>query len=82
MITPSRTSRRVRNASCHAHPESQTILGILDYMVPLDELDASLIALRRVQYTNALFLVLILASLSGIFIWLMVNIPVRNSRSD
>jgi two-component system NtrC family sensor kinase len=77
MITPIKNEPSCSNASCHAHPESQTILGILDYMVPLDELDASLVALRKVQYTNALFLVLILASLSGVFIWLMVNIPVR-----
>jgi two-component system, NtrC family, sensor kinase len=77
MITPIKNEPACSNASCHAHPESQTILGILDYMVPLDELDASLIALKKVQYTNAVLLVVILTSLSGIFIWLMVNIPVR-----
>jgi two-component system, NtrC family, sensor kinase len=77
MITPIKNEPACSNASCHAHPESQTILGILDYMVPLDELDASLIALKRVQYTNAVLLVVILTSLSGIFIWLMVNIPVK-----
>jgi two-component system NtrC family sensor kinase len=77
MITPIKNEPSCSNASCHAHPESQTILGILDYMVPLDELDASLIALKRVQYTNSVLLVVALTSLAGIFIWLMVNIPVR-----
>ncbi|MFI5252599.1 MAG: sensor histidine kinase [Bacteroidota bacterium] len=77
MITPIRNEESCSEASCHAHPESQTILGILDYMVPLDELDASLIDLKRVQYINAFLLVFVVTGLTGIFIWRMVNIPVR-----
>lgn len=77
MITPIRNEPSCSTAACHAHPESQTILGILDIMVPLDDFDASLVSLKRVQYTNALLLVIGVTSLAGMFIWLMVNIPVR-----
>jgi two-component system NtrC family sensor kinase len=77
MITPIRNQPSCATAECHAHPESQTVLGILDVIVPLEDLDAGLEELRRVQYTSAGAMVIIVTSLAGVFIWLMVNRPVR-----
>lgn len=77
MITPIKNEVACATADCHAHPESQTVLGVLDVMMPLRDFDRSLAELKRVQYTNALILVLIVTLFAGIFIWLMVNIPVK-----
>lgn len=77
MITPIRNQRSCSDAECHAHPQTQTVLGVLDVMVPLSDLDASLEELQQVQYLSAGATVLVLTSLVGIFIWVMVNRPVR-----
>ncbi len=77
MITPIRNEASCATADCHAHPETQTVLGILDVLIPLRDLDHSLAELKYVQYLNALILVLAVTLFSGAFIWLMVNIPVK-----
>jgi len=77
MITPIKNERSCSSAECHAHPASQTVLGVLDVMVPLQELDASFDELKRTQIFSALSLVVIVGAFVWIFIWRMVNIPVR-----
>jgi two-component system NtrC family sensor kinase len=77
MITPINNEPSCATAACHAHPASQTVLGVLDVMMPLQEFDESLAELKTVQYTNALVLVLVVTLFAGVFIWLMVNIPVK-----
>lgn len=77
MITPIRNELKCSSADCHAHPASQTVLGVLDVMVPLGGLDENLASLRQERYTSALLMVIVVAGLAGVFIWLMVNIPVR-----
>jgi two-component system NtrC family sensor kinase len=42
------------SAACHAHPESQTVLGVLDVTIPLDDVDANI---RNSQLTIILFAV-------------------------
>jgi two-component system NtrC family sensor kinase len=77
MITPIKNEATCAAAGCHASPSSQTILGILDVMVPLDELDRSLSDLRRVQVSSAIAMVVLITFLAGLFIWRMVTVPVR-----
>lgn len=77
MITPIKNEASCATAPCHAHPESQTVLGVLDVMTPLKQLDESVAELKNVQYSNALILVLVVTLFAGVFIWLMVNIPVK-----
>lgn len=77
MITPIKNEASCSNAECHAHPATQTVLGVLDVMVPLKELDESLSELRKEQYISATIWVAIVASFAGIFIWVMVTTPVR-----
>ncbi|HEY4613698.1 MAG TPA: HAMP domain-containing sensor histidine kinase [Bacteroidota bacterium] len=76
-ITPIKNESSCATAACHAHPESQTVLGVLDVMVPLKDFDASLAELKSAQYTNAVILAAAVTLFTGIFIWLMVNIPVK-----
>ncbi len=77
VITPIRNEPSCYNAPCHEHPASQTVLGVLDVMLPLKTLDASLVQLRHSTYLGGALMVLSVTLFSGIFIWIMVNIPVR-----
>ncbi len=46
-------------------------------MMPLREIDANLESLNRSQYLNALFMFFVMTTFVGIFIWIVVNIPVH-----
>ncbi len=77
VITPIKNEPACYNAACHVHPESQTVLGVLDVMLPLTGLDASLAQLRRSTYLWGALMVFSVTAFAGVFIWIMVNIPVR-----
>ncbi len=77
VITPIRNEPSCYNAPCHEHPSSQTVLGVLDVMLPLKGMDADMAQLRRSTYLGGGLMVLSVTAFAGIFIWIMVNIPVR-----
>jgi two-component system NtrC family sensor kinase len=77
MITAVHNEPSCVTVDCHAHPSTQTVLGVFDVMMPLKELDANLASMRRELWTNALLMFLAITFFTGIFIWLVVNIPVR-----
>ncbi len=77
VITPIRNEPSCYNAPCHEHPANQTVLGVLDVMLPLKAMDASLVQLRHSTYLGGALMLLSVTLFSGIFIWIMVNIPVR-----
>lgn len=77
VITPIKNEPSCYNAPCHEHPSNQTVLGVLDVMLPLKGMDASLVQLRRYSYLGGALMVLCVTLFAGIFIWIMVNIPVR-----
>ncbi len=47
-------------------------------MLPLNEIDALLVESTQMHYLSSFILVAAVAVVSGIFIWFLVNIPVRN----
>ena len=77
MITAIHNEPSCATADCHAHSSSQTVLGVLDVMLPLNELDANVASMKREQWTNALMMFLAVMFFAGIFIWFVVNRPVR-----
>jgi two-component system, NtrC family, sensor kinase len=77
MITAIHNEPSCTTPECHAHTSSQTVLGVLDVMLPLNELDDNVAAMKREQWTNALLMVLAVTLFTGIFIWIVVNRPVR-----
>ncbi|MCL5035080.1 MAG: ATP-binding protein [Bacteroidetes bacterium] len=77
VITPIRNEPSCYNAPCHEHPSSQTVLGVLDVMLPLKGMDADLAQLRASTYMGSALMVLSVTAFAGLFIWIMVNIPVR-----
>jgi two-component system NtrC family sensor kinase len=77
VITPIENQPSCSNASCHAHPESVRILGVLDTNVSLDKVDVSLARERNsmLAYTGSALLLVVV--LSGVFIWIEVSNPLR-----
>ncbi|MGO9481393.1 MAG: ATP-binding protein [Candidatus Kryptoniota bacterium] len=77
VITPIKNEPGCYNADCHEHSSSQTVLGVLDVMLPLKGLDQNLSQLRNSTYVTASLMVAAVTLFSGVFIWMMVNVPVR-----
>ena len=77
IITPIENQPSCSTAECHAHPAEQQVLGVLDTNVSLARADADLrqSSLRMGAYT--VFAVMLIAVLTGIFVWRMVHIPVK-----
>lgn len=77
VITPIKNQQSCYEAECHAHDQSQTILGVLDVMIPLSETERSIAEIEKLQYSGGLLLLLVLTAFCGWFLWRMVNIPVQ-----
>ncbi len=77
VITPIKNQLGCYDAPCHAHHESQTILGVLDVMIPLTETERHLADLERTQYAGGIILLGVLTLFCGLFLWRTVNIPVQ-----
>ncbi|HEY6937111.1 MAG TPA: ATP-binding protein [Terriglobales bacterium] len=77
IITPIENQPSCSNAACHAHPASQQILGVLDTNLSLAAADASLAqgTRRLLAYTGVA--VLLIAFLSWVFVWQVVQKPVK-----
>ena len=77
IITPIENRPSCSSAECHAHPAEQQVLGVLDTNVSLTRADANLreSSLRMGAYT--LVAMVLIAVLTGIFIWRMVHLPVK-----
>ena len=77
IITPIRNDENCATNECHAHNASQTVLGVLDVMIPLQDVDQNIKRFEQTQIAGSIMLVLVLTGFASIFIWRMVNIPVR-----
>jgi two-component system NtrC family sensor kinase len=77
IITPIRNDSSCSTNDCHAHSSSQTVLGILDVMLPLQDVDQDIAQFERTQVLGSFSLVILLTGFVTIFIWRVVNIPVK-----
>ena len=77
LITPIKNDEVCSQAACHAHPSDQTVLGVLDVMLPMKEHDELLAEEIRAQYIGAGLLVLVVTLVAGLFLWFLVYRPVR-----
>ncbi len=77
LITPIKNESSCSESECHAHAEAQTILGVFDVLLPLNDFDSTLALTEREQWLNALYMFLAIVSVSGIFLWIVVNRPVN-----
>jgi two-component system NtrC family sensor kinase len=73
IITPIENQPSCWNAACHAHPEEQKILGVLDTNLSLARADAQVkqSSWRMLAYT--LLAMVAISALSWIFVWKLVG---------
>jgi two-component system NtrC family sensor kinase len=81
IINPIENAPECSNAACHAHPASQQILGVLDTDLSLAEADANLRQSSSRMRIYTIVAVLLISTLSGLFVWRMVGRPVKALKS-
>ena len=77
LINPVKNEADCYTAACHAHPESKTVLGVLDVRMSLKQVDENLAESERHLILSALATVLIISVVSAVFISTVVRRPVR-----
>jgi two-component system NtrC family sensor kinase len=77
LITPIRNEQQCSDAACHAHPASKTILGVLDVKMTLAQVDQRLDESKNQLLELSAAAVLLVALISGGFIWMVVRRPVK-----
>ncbi len=77
IITPIENQPACSNAACHAHPDNQQVLGVLDVNLSLAKTDVQLAdsSARMLAYTTGAML--IVAALSWLFVWRVVGKPIK-----
>ena len=77
IINPIENSPECSNASCHVHPASMKVLGVLDTDLSLATADASIAAGTRRMLFYTLLAIAIISMLSAVFVWRVVNRPLK-----
>ena len=75
IITPIENQPACSNAECHAHPASTQILGVIDTNLSLAKVDQSLVQDRRSMTVYFAAALIVLMTLSGVFIGNVVHAP-------
>ncbi|HRR27222.1 MAG TPA: HAMP domain-containing protein, partial [Acidobacteriota bacterium] len=81
LINPIENAPECYNASCHAHSADQRVLGVLDVTMSLQEVDATILAGRRLLLTQLVGAVAAVAVLWGGLVWWFVHRPVKELTS-
>jgi two-component system NtrC family sensor kinase len=77
IINPIENQPACWEAACHAHPESQMVLGIMDTRISLARADADLAEGNSSLLQATLIAVAVASLMSGLFVWRMVHRPVQ-----
>lgn len=80
VILPIRNAPDCSSAPCHAHPASQSVLGVLDVHLSLAQVDERLAASGRQMVAGVAATVGAVLVLAGGLVWWMVLRPVRRLR--
>jgi len=75
VANPIDNSAQCSSGQCHAHPPDQRVLGVLDTNISLKTADASLAESTRQVLLTTLLAVIVIASLSAVFVWRVVHDP-------
>ena len=78
IITPIYNQPSCWSASCHAHPESQTVLGVFDVIMPLAAVDEDIRRGRIEILIFAASAVVALSLITGVFVRRWVSVPVEH----
>ena len=74
-ISPIRNDPTCSGAACHAHPESTTMLGLLDVRLSLAKMDNAIAASTQGMLLWAAGIILLAALASGAFIRILIHRP-------
>lgn len=77
MISPIYNEEACYTANCHAHPRSQTILGVLDIDMSLAKIDSTIGAARYRMMMFAAVSILSISLIIGFFIHRVITRPVQ-----
>jgi two-component system, NtrC family, sensor kinase len=77
MIKPVENQPQCSNADCHAHPEAQRILGVIDVNLSLANVDEQLAGTQRNLLIFTGITVLLICVVSMWFVWEVVYRPIR-----
>ncbi len=77
LIRPIENEPACSNASCHAHPASQRILGVLDVVLSLAAVDQELAAHERRMTAQVLLSALLMMGMAGLLVWFLISRPIR-----
>jgi len=77
LINPIDNEPDCSNASCHAHPASIKVLGVLDVKMSLAQVDRNIRESENKMIFFAVLFILTVGIVSGVFIWFMVHNPVK-----
>ncbi len=77
IITPIENQPSCSNAACHAHPADQQVLGVLDTNISLAKADAQLKVTSARMLACTAAALLIIAVLSWLFVWQVVDKPIK-----
>ncbi len=76
LISPIENSPECFNAACHAHSSNDSLLGILDVKLSLEDGDKRIIATRNKMIVYSALLIIITVMIKGYFIRRMIHNPI------
>lgn len=80
VINPIQNEPDCSNADCHAHSPKVNVLGVLDVVVSLEQLDSIIQKSTSKVILASGFLVVLISFFAGLFITLLVNKPINKIR--
>jgi two-component system NtrC family sensor kinase len=77
IINPIYNSESCWTADCHAHPKTQTVLGVLDVTIPLTEVDRNIRLSQIAAIILAIGVILVLSLIVGLMVRWWIHRPVQ-----
>jgi two-component system NtrC family sensor kinase len=80
LINPIRNEEGCWNASCHAHTSDQSVLGVLDVQMSMEELDRSLARSDRLAFALVVGIIVLSLLVMAMIVYRAVHVPTRKLR--
>lgn len=77
LINPIKNETDCYTSDCHAHSKSVGMLGVLDVVVSMKKADLSISSTKKTIIINFIIITLIISSISGTFIYVLINKPLK-----
>jgi len=82
VVNPLLNEKSCSSAACHAHPESEEILGALEVRISLAEVMKEIYATKRDTIVFASLLFLLIGTISGLAVVRLVNTNIRKLKDN